>query len=59
LIMMYTAAFIPPEHNPVIDDHIIYAITLIVLAFLNAGDYIGFGRKWHNSGIVRSLPFLR
>jgi len=58
LILMYLAV-IPLEHNPVIDDHIIYAVTLLVLAYSDAGRYIGFGKKWSKSNLVLKFPFLK
>lgn len=59
LILMFLAGFIPPEHNPLIDDHIIYAFTLLVLANLRAGDYLGFGNWWSHTKLVKTLPFLK
>src|SRR5690348_4406096 len=38
--------------NPIIDDHIIYAIMLITLALLYAGNTWGFGKMW------AKLPFV-
>ena len=58
LILMYLAV-IPPEHNPFIDDHIIYAVTLLVLAFSDAGRYVGFGKIWARSNLVLKFPFLK
>jgi thiosulfate dehydrogenase (quinone) large subunit len=39
--------------NPVVDDHVIYALVLIVLALTYAGDHLGLGRWWARLGIVR------
>jgi thiosulfate dehydrogenase [quinone] large subunit len=58
LILMYVAV-IPPEHNPYVDDHIIYAVVLILLAYTDSGKYIGFGKRWTRSKIVSKLPFLK
>lgn len=58
LVFMYLAA-IPPEHNPVIDDHIIYAVALLGLAAVNAGDHLGFGRRWGNTSLVQKYPILK
>jgi len=55
---MYLAALLP-EHNPLIDDHIIYAVALLLLAKLNAGDHLGFGKKWSQTKLVRTFKFLR
>lgn len=35
LILMYLASSIPPEHNPLIDDHIVYAIALLYIGLTN------------------------
>lgn len=58
MILLYLSAA-PPENNPLIDDHIIYALVLLVLAGLNAGEEIGFSKKWSKSKIVKILPFLK
>jgi thiosulfate dehydrogenase [quinone] large subunit len=39
--------------NPLVDYHIIYALSLIVVALVSAGDTWGLGRTW------KSLPFVR
>lgn len=57
--LMFIAGFIPPEHNPIIDEHIIYAVTLIVLAYLNAGNYLGLGKWWSQTRLVKKMPFLK
>ena len=43
-LMMWTVV-LPPATNPVIDDHILGAVTLVALALLNAGDTWGLGRR--------------
>jgi len=45
--------------NPVIDYHLIYALVLVVLALVAAGNTWGFGRVWANLGFVRKNPWLR
>lgn len=58
LILMWLAALVP-EHNPLIDDHIVYAIVLVGLAAANAGDTFGFGRWWSRHDLVQRFPLLR
>jgi thiosulfate dehydrogenase [quinone] large subunit len=41
------------------DDHIIYALTLILLALAGAGRTWGLGRVWERLSIVRRYPVLR
>jgi thiosulfate dehydrogenase [quinone] large subunit len=58
MLMMWSVA-LPPETNPIIDDHIIYAIVLIGLALMNAGDTLGFGRQWSHLDLVKRYPVLK
>lgn len=58
LILMYLAV-LPPEHNPLIDEHIVYAIVLIGLTLLPSGEYIGFGKAWSGSALVKKYPILK
>ena len=44
--------------NPIIDDHLIYAIVLILLAVLNAGMVWGVGKWWARLGFVQANRWL-
>ena len=57
-LMMYAAVMVP-ENNPVFDDHLLGAITLIVLALTLAGDTWGLGKTWARTHLVRRNGFLR
>ncbi len=59
LLVMMWAAVLPPENNPFMDDHLIYALTLGLLASLSAGRWIGLGRRWEGTTFVRRIPVLR
>jgi thiosulfate dehydrogenase [quinone] large subunit len=41
------------------DDHLIYAGVLAVLALTAAGDTLGLGKQWANLPIVQRRPWLR
>ncbi|MCA0217488.1 MAG: DoxX family protein [Actinobacteria bacterium] len=60
LVLMYLAEwpFIADSGstNPAVDYHIIYALALIVIATLGAGDTFGLGRPWRH--LVRRAPWL-
>jgi len=58
LVMMWTAV-LPPETNPFMDDHLIYAGVLALLALTSAGDTFGLGKRWAQMPIVQSVPWLR
>jgi thiosulfate dehydrogenase [quinone] large subunit len=57
-LMMWSAA-LPPETNPFLDDHILGAITLIVLALVAAGNVWGYGKAWAGTSIVQRYSWLR
>jgi len=57
-VMMWTAV-LPPASNPFMDDHLIYAAVLIVLALLGAGNTLGLGRIWASLPLVRRAPWLQ
>jgi thiosulfate dehydrogenase [quinone] large subunit len=59
MAMFYTAGAIWPENNPFLDDHIVYAIVLAGIAYVGAGRYLGFGRWWDSTSLVRRFPVLR
>ncbi len=57
-VLMWTVV-LPPENNPVIDDHLIGAITVVALALLAAGNTWGLGRWWSSTSLVERYPVLR
>lgn len=59
LYLLMWVASMPLENNPVIDDHLLGAISVVVLALTLAGDTWGLGKVWANTHLVRRLPILR
>jgi thiosulfate dehydrogenase [quinone] large subunit len=58
LVLMWTAV-LPPANNLVMDDHLIYAMILVVLAALGAGRWLGLGRVWEELPIVSQHEWLK
>ena len=58
LILMWSAV-LPPENNPFMDDHIVYAILLLLLTALGAGKTLGLGTTWENLPIIQRHPILK
>jgi thiosulfate dehydrogenase [quinone] large subunit len=58
LVMMWTAV-LPPDNNPFMDDHLIYAGLLAALALVGAGNTLGLGKVWAKLPIVQRLPWLK
>lgn len=58
MLLMFLAGSIPPEKNPLIDEHLVYAVIFIGLAVVRAGRYYGLGGWWTNTGLVKKFPIL-
>jgi thiosulfate dehydrogenase [quinone] large subunit len=62
LLFMYLAewSFGPnaSSTNPVVDYHVIFALALIVVAAVSAGDTWGFGRPWKRLDLVQDHRWL-
>jgi thiosulfate dehydrogenase [quinone] large subunit len=58
LLMMWTAV-LPPENNPFMDDHIVYALVLFLLAAVGAGRFLGIGAAWERLTVVQRAPWLK
>jgi thiosulfate dehydrogenase [quinone] large subunit len=59
LYLMMWSVVLPPGNNPVLDDHVLGAITVVALALVHAGDTWGLGRWWSRTGAVQRYPVLR
>lgn len=59
LLVFMWAASLPLANNPFMDDHLVYALTLPLLAALSAGDTLGLGRLWSRIPFVAQHPILR
>jgi thiosulfate dehydrogenase [quinone] large subunit len=58
MAIFYTATAIWPEHNPFVDDHVIGALVLAALFLANAGIYLGLGKVWQRTELVKKHPIL-
>ena len=54
----YLGTAIWPEHNPFLDDHLVYVVVLAGLILANAGRYYGLGKVWQGYGFVRDRRYL-
>jgi thiosulfate dehydrogenase [quinone] large subunit len=59
LLVMMWSAVLPPENNVLVDDHLIYALVLVGLALVGAGETLGLGRLWSNLELVKRNPWLK
>jgi thiosulfate dehydrogenase [quinone] large subunit len=59
LYMLMWTVVLPPPNNPVLDDHVLGAISMVVLALTAAGTTWGLGRAWNRTSLVSSQHWLR
>jgi len=57
LILMYLATLLP-ENNPIVDEHIVFSIILFGLSSLKAGQWLGFGKRWSKTKLVKKYRIL-
>jgi len=58
LYVMMWSVVLPPSNNPVVDEHIIGAFAVVVLALFATGDTLGLGRWWKSLPVVQRNPWL-
>jgi thiosulfate dehydrogenase [quinone] large subunit len=58
LVLMWLAA-LPLENNPFFDEHLVYAVVLVLLALMGAGRWLGLGAAWERMPFVQKAPILR
>lgn len=56
-VLMWSAS-LPPQDDVFMDNHIIYALLLIGLALVGAGNTLGLGRWWTKTTLVRRFAWL-
>jgi len=49
---------LPPAKNPIIDDHIINFVLLLALTTVKAGQWLGLGKWWITTPLVKKFPIL-
>ena len=58
LLILMWAGNLPPVHNPLIEKQLIYAITFLVIHYYKGENYLGFGKCWKKTKIVKKHKWL-
>lgn len=58
MMLMMWSAMLLPENNPLVDDHIIYAIVLLGLLAVNSNQKWGLRNWWVKQPLVKRFPGL-
>jgi len=59
MMLLMWSALLPPANNPILDDHIIYAIILYGISVTNSSKFLSFSKRWENTNMVKKYPILR
>jgi thiosulfate dehydrogenase [quinone] large subunit len=59
MYLLMWSVVLPPENNPITDDHTIGLLAVIVLGLFGAGRYLGLGSWWSSLAIVQRFPILK
>jgi thiosulfate dehydrogenase (quinone) large subunit len=59
MVALLWSGVVPPENNPMVDQHWVYALALITFPLVKAGHTLGLGATWERLPIVRRYSFLR
>lgn len=59
MMLLFWSVALPPEHNPFMDEHIVYILVLLGLAYANAGAPLGLGQWWTGTKLVQRYPVLQ
>lgn len=59
LLTLMWLASLPLENNPFFDDHLAYALVLILVAVMDGGRTFGLGNWWAEQPLVKRFPALR
>ncbi len=57
LVMMWLSA-LWPEHNPVLDEHLVYSVVLVGLLLVNDKQALGCGKWWKKQDLVKNNSWL-
>jgi thiosulfate dehydrogenase [quinone] large subunit len=58
LVVLMWSASLPPANDVFMDEHLIYALVLVTLAVMGAGNTLGLGRWWTGTSLVRRFGWL-
>lgn len=58
MMFLLWLASIPPEHNPILDEHVVYLLVFWGLGRSSVGDVWGMGKWWKETELVKRFGWL-
>ncbi len=59
MMFLIYLAVLWPQHNPMIDEHVIYALVLLGLGFSDLGREFSLAKWWEKTWLVRKFNWLK
>lgn len=59
LMMLMWAASMPLENNPLVDDHVVYAVVLLVLGWAASMQRYSLASWWQGQSVIKKNPWLQ
>ena len=59
MVFLMWTALLPPENNPLLDDHIVYLFAFLVLAGSKAGEIFSLDKWWAKTSLAKKYRLLR
>lgn len=59
MMVLLWAASLPLENNPVVDDHIVYAVVLLVIAWALPQQKLSLAKWWQSQSFVKKNAWLQ
>jgi len=58
MLFIYLASALPPAHNPILDEHVVYILVLWGIYINNTGQWLGFHNRWLKTNFVKTFPIF-
>lgn len=58
MMVLMWSSHLPPAQNPILDEHVVYFLLFLGFYFAKAGQYVGFGKWWSQTALVKKFNFL-
>lgn len=58
LMVILWSTNLPPANNPLIDEHIVYFVLFLAFTTVKAGQWLGLGKWWITTPLVKKFPIL-
>lgn len=58
MVLLMWSSLLPPENNPIVDEHIVFFLVFLGIAHSDAGMHFGLGKWWSRTSLVKRWPWM-